>query len=123
MGDAMMAPSTYLIGQQSRAVTTRSSLAVTRSLVIPFFDNCWGKSMRRTLVALIVAVSACVSSLSALPQEPSSNSIAPVVRALDISPGLSIEGIDIWLQLLALSQDTRSEEHTSELQSLMRISY
>src|SRR3546814_3334778 len=33
------------------------------------------------------------------------------------------EGRGVWLQVPAALRDRRSEEHTSELQSLMRISY
>src|SRR3546814_2280055 len=34
-----------------------------------------------------------------------------------------VEGLDLWWELATLVAIMRSEEHTSELQSLMRISY
>src|SRR3546814_3693492 len=62
-----------------------------------------------------------VVSLNAEPLPPSEqawrDTIAPADQAL-------LEELpSIWTQVLATARKRRSEEHTSELQSLMRISY
>src|SRR3546814_3190175 len=62
-------------------------------------------------------------ALEALLGEPLFDLLA-AIRAVGPYPAGSITGIEHVLQLLAvMHRGARSEEHTSELQSLMRISY
>src|SRR3546814_8941809 len=48
----------------------------------------------------------------------------PVIHSCQIlDPGLDVKRIEVRSELLKRGRQMRSEEHTSELQSLMRISY
>src|SRR3546814_10378843 len=53
--------------------------------------------------------------------EPQSGRRLPAGTALDATVGP--EGTRLWIRIAPAIQYARSEEHTSELQSLMRISY
>src|SRR3546814_1481200 len=68
----------------------------------------------------------CLDVLRALAREPESG--AALLAELEVAAGMDA-GYDAWLSGLKTDlasgqiEEARSEEHTSELQSLMRISY
>src|SRR3546814_2591099 len=92
------------------------------------FPRKTGTAMRKTLPAvalLTLALAACQPQAPSTPATDGSQqdaATAPDAEADAAFAALSKEWLDGWLRLNPVYA-TRSEEHTSELQSLMRISY
>src|SRR3546814_2226312 len=89
----------------------------------------------RLMLLLAMLAGPAAGSVAAQPQDASENGVmttvygSPAPEAAEMTEGPEIEGIisarsDDRLQVTAADgTHTRSEEHTSELQSIMRISY
>src|SRR3546814_1049877 len=84
-----------------------------------------GRALLRLFPAMALVVSACSSS-SKVEDEARQSDLEPVAAddgALALVPG-GVQQLWVLDRVIAVDLDgTRSEEHTSELQSLMRISY
>src|SRR3546814_2404951 len=108
-----------------------SSVYISVGLFMYFFSS----RRRHTICALVTGVQTCALPISQLERiEIEVRKIDPVIGAGDdgdvVTRGLVVPEIALVHRLLtaevgdrALDIDVRSEEHTSELQSLMRISY
>src|SRR3546814_10371352 len=85
--------------------------------MIKFVEPISGGSMRSVMIAALATSFLASISTPSLAQE---NAGDPVFRVPlgHVVPSTSIDPVYSWVE-----SSSRSEEHTSELQSLMRISY
>src|SRR3546814_6014418 len=72
----------------------------------------------------VLATAAALRQVRKMGEGDSTDLLIVGLAATDyVGHGTGTEGSEMCLQMAGLDRELRSEEHTSELQSLMRISY